>query len=164
MPLELKIKRPTIVMELVLADYSLTEINGTARYEDEEYLVKIGRKSVRDRAYGTLEIQQEEHYPEQAENGAMFHGVHYDNVIPLPAALKTLVGDMLDVGVGVNAELKTQMVAPWIFPDEDGQYPDKPLYSMIVLTARLSREETDKLFAEGKISIWSDVLAEQERR
>ena len=164
MPLELNIKRPTIVMDMVLDDYSLTEINGTVLYDQEGYLVKIGRKSVREKDYGTLEIQQALHYPEQAHHGATFQGTHYDNVIPLPAHLTPLVGDVVDVGVGVHAALKTQLVQPWIFADENGDYPEKPLYSLIVLTARLSTEQTDKLFAEGKIASWRDVLAEQERR
>ena len=83
--------------------------------------------------------------------------------IPLPPELRSLDGDIVQVGDG-TAKLSAYMAKPWVYPDADGQYPEDKRYSMLVLGATLSTQQTDALFATLGVDSWQVVLEEQRNR
>ena len=164
MPLTFKHRRPNIEMEFEFKSAGLTEINGTAFYQGREYHVILGRKGTGpEDQYGGLEIQQKDHDESQVEDLELYGDGYTYPAIPLPPELRSLDGDVVNVGDGTTL-LESRMVKPWVFPDAEGNYPDDKPYSMLALGARLTVEQTDALFATLGVASWDDVLAEQRNR
>ena len=165
MPLIFKPKRPTVEMEFEFKSAGLTEMDGTAYYKGREYHVILGRKSTSpDDNYGGLELQQKDHDESQVEELELYGDGYTYPAIPLPPELRSLDGDVVQIGAG-TALLEARMVQPWVYPDEDGTYPDNKPYSMMALGARLTvGADRHALFATLGVDSWEDVLAEQRTR
>ena len=155
--------KPDVQFDFWWTSGGLNELDGVGIIKGQRYLLKLGRKvgnaAVDD--YTTLEIQQETHSADQVERLELY-GNGYD-MIPLPEPLRSLDGDVIPLGEAGDVLLTVGNVAPWIWPDAEGNYPDAH-YTMRALTARMSTQQGDALFATMGIDSWDAVLAEQRRR
>ena len=157
--------KPDVFFDFWWTDGGLTELDGVGVIKGGRYLLKLGRK-VGDIAaddYTTLEIQQETHSADQVEPVELFGDGYTYDTIPLPGPLQSLDGDVIPLGEAGDVLLNSGMVKPWVWPDENGVYPDAS-YSMQALSAKMTTEQGDALFATMGIDSWAAVLAEQKRR
>ena len=156
--------RPDHTLDFTLNDSSLSELTGYGVCQGLEFRVRVSRNVGREEDYGVLEIQQRYHSQEEAI-GAKIWGSFYENTVPLPKQFRSLVGDSFYPGGDTGkATLESPIVKPWVYPDAEGDYPEDVSYSLQVLTARLTVEQADFLFAMLDVDSWEQVLAEQETR
>ncbi len=164
MPLELIHTRPKKTLKISFYDTSPAEMYGNATYDGVKYIIRLSRNSTSPTDhYAMVEIQQLTHSPEEAI-GAELGDDHFDNVIPLPKGLRSLEGDTLTIAKDSTAHIYARFAAPWIWPDADGNYPDKPKYTLKVLQAKLTNEQGDQLFGLMKQPTWTEILEEQRGR
>ena len=93
--------------------------------------------------YTILEIQQETHSADQEQDVELYGDGYTYRTIPLHEPLQSLDGDVIPLGeAGDVRSLEARTVAPWVWPDADGNYPDAN-YSMQALQATLTTAQGD---------------------
>ena len=155
--------KPEVQLDFWWTGGGLSGLDGVGIIKGERYLLKLGRKVGQspDEDYTTLEIQQEDHSADRVRPLELY-GDTYDT-IPLPEPLQSLVGDVIPLGEAGDVLLEVGNVAPWVWPDEGGKYPEAN-YTMQALTATMTTEQGDALFATMGIESWDAVMAEQLNR
>ena len=161
--------KPEVLFEFWWTSGGLSELDGVGIIKGERYLLKLGRKSVMsydsagESDYTTLEIQQPTHSADQVEPLELYGDGYTYDMIPLPEPLRSLEGDVIPLGEAGDVRLEVGNVAPWVWPDAEGNYPDNS-YTMRALTATMTTAQGDALFATMGIESWDAVLEEQRRR
>ena len=157
--------KPDVEFPFWWTSAGLSEMDGAGIIKGERYLLKLGRKAI-DRLneeYTILEIQQETHRADQEQDVELYGDGYTYRTIPLPELLQSLDGDVIPLGDAGDVRLEARTVAPWVWPDADGNYPDAN-YSMQALQATMTTEQGDALFATMGIGTWAEVLEEQRNR
>ena len=157
-------RRPNRDMEFIFDSKSLAELTGVGHMDGVEYRVRLSRNFIErtGETYGILEIQQKDHQYSQVEEVELYGDGYTYACVPLPKTLKSLDGDVVALGSGA-AELQSRLVAPWVYPDSDGNYQQGPTYSLQALQSKLTVEQTDELFAVMGVASWEDVMEAQSR-
>ena len=157
--------KPDVLFEFWWTSGGATGLDGVGIIKGERYLLNLGRKVGDTPAddYTTLEIQQPTHSADQVEPLELYGDGYTYDMIPLPEPLRSLEGDVIPLGEAGDVRLEVGNVAPWVWPDAEGNYPDNS-YTMRALTATMTTAQGDALFATMGIESWDAVLEEQRRR